>query len=286
MKRASHAAVLALAVAVLGGPALGCGGGGGWHPWPGVLVYAVTDAGDLIAFRSADPGDVLSSVTVSGLQPGEALVAIDVRPSNGSLYGVGDSARLYTIDTTSGVATAVSPGPFAALAGTEFSLDFHPVSDLLRLVSDADVNLRIDPDTGLLADTDTSLSYDLADPASGEDPNVVALAHTNSFDGAAETTAFALDTDADAFVRLGGLDGVPSPDGGVLFTVGWLMLNAEGPAGLDAVRVDGEDRAYAVVGTPGSSASLLLRIEIATGEPLFLGEIGSGDRVTAIAVVP
>ena len=246
----------------------------------------MTDAGDLISLRSGDAGGLLSSVAITGLQSGESLVAIDVRPANGSLYGVGDSARLYTIDTASGAATAVSPAPFAVLLGTNFDIDFDPVADRIRLVSDADENLRLDPDTGLLVAADTPLSYDPADPDAGADPNVVALACTRPFVGATTTTAFAIDTDADSLVRLGGLDGVLSADGGVLFTVGWLVVNAEGPAGLDVVRIDGEDRAYAAVTTPGSASSLLVRVELATGELAFLGEIGSPDVVRSIAVVP
>jgi hypothetical protein len=289
MSRLRRVAVLAFMLAALAAPTGGCGGGWGgddWHPWQGVLVFAVTDAGDLIAFRSGDPSQLEFSAAITGLAPAESIVAVDFRPSSGVLYGVGDSGRLYTIDTASGAATAVSPAPFAVLAGTKFDIDFDPVADVVRLVSDADQNLRINPDTGLLAVTDVLLAYDPADPESGSNPGVVGLAYTHSFDGATVSTAFALDTDADSFVRLGGLDGVPSPSGGVLFTVGSLGLNAVGPAGLDVVEVDGLDRVYAVVTTPGSASSLLLRIEIATGDTTFLGELGSSDAVRSIAVAP
>ena len=48
--------------------------------------------------------------TISGMQPGEALLAIDFRPATGQLYGLGSTSRLYTIDSTSGAATAIGAG--------------------------------------------------------------------------------------------------------------------------------------------------------------------------------
>src|SRR5207244_8196519 len=58
-------------------------------------VYAVTTANTLIAFDSTFPARILGSPRpIRGLQGGESIRAIDVRPYTGQLYGVGSASRL------------------------------------------------------------------------------------------------------------------------------------------------------------------------------------------------
>ena len=91
----------------------------------------------------------------------------------GSSTGLGSTSRLYTIDLTSGVATQVGASPFAAaLSGTNFGFDFNPVVDRVRVVSDADQNLRLNPNNGALAATDTALAYAVGDANAGANPNM------------------------------------------------------------------------------------------------------------------
>jgi hypothetical protein len=101
-----------------------------------------------------------TAIAISGLQAGESVIGLDVRAGGatpGQLYALGSAGRLYTVDTTTGVATfkftltadaGDSSDAFTALAGTEFGVDFNPVSDRLRVVSDTGQNLRIDVDSG------------------------------------------------------------------------------------------------------------------------------------------
>src|SRR6478752_6741002 len=70
-----------------------------------VLLYA-TSGNDIARFDSGATG-VVTSVPVTGLQGGETLVGIDVRPANQLLYGVGSSSRLYTINPLTGAAAQV-----------------------------------------------------------------------------------------------------------------------------------------------------------------------------------
>ena len=58
------------------------------------------------------------------------------------------------------------------LSGTRFGLDFNPIPDRIRLVSDAEQSLRINPNDGTLGGTDTALS-----PAG----SVVAAAYDRNF---------------------------------------------------------------------------------------------------------
>ena len=54
--------------------------------------------------------------------------------------------RLYTINVSSGVATAVGRGPFStALSGTEFRFNFNPLADPVRIVSNTGKGLRLNP---------------------------------------------------------------------------------------------------------------------------------------------
>src|SRR5215207_1226392 len=126
----------------------------------GSTVFALTTTNALLRFDSGAPGTILSTVAISGLQAGENLLGIDIRPASGQLYGLGSTSRLYTIDLTSGVATQVGAGPFAAsLIGSNFGVDFNPVPDRIRVVSDADQNLRLNPNDGMLTMTDGALAY-------------------------------------------------------------------------------------------------------------------------------
>src|SRR4051812_26516237 len=126
------------------------------RPARGVLLYA-TSGNDLARFDSGATG-VVTSVPVTGLQPSELLVGIDVRPANQILYGVGSSSRLYTINPLTGAATQVGAAGAFALSGTSFAVDFNPVPDRIRVISNTGQNLRLNPNDGSLAATDTAIT--------------------------------------------------------------------------------------------------------------------------------
>ena len=113
---------------------------------------------ELIRFHSATPGTILGTATISGLQPGEQLVGIDMRPADGQLYGVGSTSRLYLLNAITGAATQIGPVFPTLLSGTRFGVDFNPMVDRLRIVSDAEQNLRINPNNGAIAGVDTALN--------------------------------------------------------------------------------------------------------------------------------
>jgi hypothetical protein len=218
----------ALAVA-LGSLALGSGRA------EAELLTGLTSTGNLVTFDSATPGTIGSSVAITGLQSGETLLGIDRRPADGLLYGLGSTSRVYTINTTTGVAAAVGATPFApALSGTAFGFDFNPAADRIPVVSTDTSNFRLNPNDGTLAGTDTPLSYAAGDSGAGLTPRVVGSAYTNNVNGTAVTTLFGIDSNRDVLVRQGGPDGVPSPNGGVLTTIGaGLGFNTSDLVGFD-----------------------------------------------------
>jgi hypothetical protein len=234
---------------------------GGGRPLVGLAIappsaprmVALTTAGRLVSFAPGRPGTLLSDVAISGLAPNEALVGIDVRPATGELVGVGDSSRVYVLDPLTGRATAVGPVFTPALAGVDFAVDFNPIPDRIRLVGDAEQNLRLNPNTGLVAAQDSMLAFDAADVNVGANPNVVAAAYTNPNAGATITTLYAIDSSLDVLVTQGSTNSAPvSPNSGLLFTVGALGQDTTGLTGMDVSQFGG---AYASLTATGATQS-------------------------------
>lgn len=165
-------------------------------------IYVLTNDNRLLVVDAAVPQNVLSIRTITGLDPGDIVVGIDVRPANGQLYALSDGAVLYTINPATAAATKVAdlaPDPadvtapfFTGLDGTVFSIDFNPVVDRLRVVSDIEQNLRINPDTGLVME-DTPLAYAAGDANENMNPKIGGIAYANNVAGALTTTLFGID---------------------------------------------------------------------------------------------
>lgn len=244
---------------VLAGAGCGDDDGGGVS---GPVVFAVTTTNRLIAFRTNSPNLIRTSTAISGLGIGETIVGIDIRPVNGEIYAITNGSNVYTIDAGSGVATPrpelTSGGVPVILQGTSFGVDFNPVSDRLRVVSDADQNLRINVDTG---DTtvDGVLRYVVGDANAAANPNVVATAYTNNFAGTTTTALGVIDSNLDVLVLQ------DPPNDGTLRTQGSLATNAGTPICFD-IAADGT--AIAVF-----SANLLASVNLTTGQASFLGTV-------------
>jgi hypothetical protein len=229
-------------------------------------LYA-TNGSSITRFDSLSLG-VTTTVPVTGLQAGETLVGIDVRPANQQLYGVGSTSRLYTLNPITGAATQVGSAGAFTLNGTSFGTDFNPVPDRIRQVSNTEQSLRLNPNDGSLSATDTPLN-----PAG----NVVAVAYNNNVSGATTTTLYGIDSAAGTLVMIGGPGGTPSPNGGAISTVGSLGLgtNLNESIGFD---VSGAGNAFATITTGGISR--LYTVNLTTGAATLAssngGAIGTG----------
>ena len=62
-----------------------------------VSIYALTTGNKLLLLDAAVPANVSSTRDITGLDVGDDLVAIDVRPATGQLYALSRDASLYTI---------------------------------------------------------------------------------------------------------------------------------------------------------------------------------------------
>jgi hypothetical protein len=217
--------------------------------------YGVTQDNRLVTFQSDNVTNVEPSHAITGLASGDAIVGLDVRPLNGQLYALGKTSRLYVINPRTGAARLVGAGPFTPpLAGTGFGFDFNPTVDRIRVTSDAEQNLRLNPDDGTVAGIDTNLAYAAGDPGAGTVPNVVASAYTNSFAGATSTTLYDIDNARHALVIQN------PPNNGTLTTVGALGTTN------NAVAFDIGDNngAYAVINGEQNRQNLY-RIDLSNG---------------------
>ena len=237
-----------------------------------VTVYGLTGNNRLVVFDSDSPGELLDVFRIRGLPRNEQVVAIDFRPANGRLYALGASSAVYTINLNSGRALARPVSPFStSLSGGDFGFDFNPTVDRIRVVSDADQNLRLNPDTGDVAAVDGGLRF-----AGGENPNVVGSAYSNNFAGATSTTLYNIDSGRDVLVTQS------PPNDGVLNVVGSLGVDTNGLVGFDIFGCDLVG--YAALTTPGDTVSKFYRINLATGAATLIGEIGGGAPLTGIAL--
>ena len=120
-------------------------------------LWALTTTNNLINFSSTAPG-AFSLRPITGMAPGEVALGIDFRPAmpTGRLYVLGSTGRLDLVsDPNSGVASAVGGDTFSpALSGGQFGFDFNPTVDRIRIVSDAEQNLRTHPDLGTVVAND------------------------------------------------------------------------------------------------------------------------------------
>ena len=241
-------------------------------------TIALSTSGRLFSFNRAAPGTQVGSVAVSGLVSGETLLGIDVRPANGTLYGLGSNGGIYRIDPATGIATVSStlraaPGddnPFTALAGTSFGVDFNPVADRLRVVSNTGQNLRINVETG---DAITDLTIAPATAA------VSASAYTNAFAGTTTTRLFNLNLATNT------VDLQDPPNNGTLVTGTSIGLSASAVNGFD---IDARDNVgYAALTVGGTTA--LYRVDLSAVAPAvattLVGTIAGGDGIRGLALV-
>jgi hypothetical protein len=237
-------------------------------------AYAVDSRSLLISFDTNVPSFINSVNLIRGLQPGEGILAIDFRPANKKLYGLGSTSRLYVIDTETGAATAVGSGPFTpAIDGTEFGFDFNPTVDRIRLVSNRGQNLRLHPDTGMVAATDRPVNY-----ADGTAPSIVASAYTNSVAGATTTTLYNIDSKRLALVTQN------PPNDGVLNMVGALVnFDTSDLAGFDISNTN-NNLGYAAMREAKSNRSVLRGIHLSTGDHYLIGLIGPFEQISGFAI--
>jgi hypothetical protein len=233
---------------------------------PNVNVYALRQDNRLIGFNAQTGAEVSAQVSITGMQTGETMLAIDFRPATGQLYGVSSGSRIYVINPTSGVARAINSTPFTpALNGTAVGFDFNPTVDRIRLITSNGQNLRLNPETGLVAATDGSLNG-----ATGV--KISAAAYTENYAGASTTILYDIDGATQKLYKQ------DPPNDGKLVEVGSLGVEATEAADFD---ISPDNKAALAPITVGGQQGLYV-IDLSSGKAYKAANFNT--RVLSLAI--
>ena len=242
------------------------------------ILFATDSSGNLLSFRANSP-EAARSKAITGLPAGVTLKGIDFRPATGDLYALGSDKVVYRVNPSTAIAVAEGPAfetTPSALVGDRIGFDFNPTVDKIRVTSDADDNIRLDPDPGSLLAKDTSLT-----PAG---VTVVGSAYTNS--------SFVAFPNRPTATMLFALDVGASPDkvwlqnpanAGTLMNPVSLGIDVGVDAGFD---IAGADNVGYVAGTPkGRDGARLYQVDVMSGKTRQLGRIRGNVTITGLAAV-
>jgi hypothetical protein len=231
------------------------------NPLAAQAVGLSTD-GRLVKFQPNLP-QIVTLVPITGLNSVEVLQAIDFRPADGNLYGLSSAARLLQIDTSTGAVTqqavlradaSDTSNPYNGLAGASFAINFDPVQDRLRIVSNTGQNLLVNVATG-------EVLTDAAVHATGQAAVAGGLAYDHRYAGATVATLFVADVAHQMFGTLN------APADGVVSDLGALGL----PAGINvngtgAFNITGGGSGLALLAVQASNGgSLLFSLDLVSG---------------------
>jgi Domain of unknown function (DUF4394) len=235
------------------------------------MLVATTSQNQLLRFNARNPERIKDIQAITGLPAGVSLRGIDFRPKTGDLYGVGSDSVVYRVNPYTGIAIAEGPAFAPALNGKAFGVDFNPVVDKIRVVSDAGQNLRLNVDEGTVLMQDADLNPGM--------PQVVAAGYENSsfsFTQPTATTLHVVDAASDTLFTQN------PPNNGTLTNPRKLRLDVGLNAGFD---IAGDDNMGFLSNARSGRGSELYTVDVPTGKTRSLGRIGGGKRlvVTGLA---
>lgn len=215
-------------------------------PSPAV-AYAVDMTNTLHIFNPTLFPIATLTRAITGLPGGVNIEGIDFRPLNGQLHALGSNGVIYGINLSNGAATMLSTVS-VALNGTSFGVDFNPVADRLRIVSNTAQNLRVNVATGV------AIVDGILTPASGT-PFVNGAAYTNSFAGTTTTVLYDIDSQNNKLFKQ------DPPNAGGLQEIGSLGVMIDAANGFDIGGTSGN--AYALLSVGGITG--MYSINLTTG---------------------
>jgi hypothetical protein len=235
------------------------------------MLVATTNQNQLLTFNARNPDRIKDIQAITGLPAGVSLRGIDFRPKTGDLYGVGSDSVVYRVNPDTGIAIAEGPAFTPALNGKAFGVDFNPVVDKIRVVSDARQNLRLNVDEGTVLMQDADLNPGM--------PQVVAAGYENSsfsFTQPTATTLHVVDAASDTLFTQN------PPNNGTLTNPRKLRLDVGLNAGFD---IAGDDNMGFLSNARSGRGTELYTVDVPTGKTRSLGRIGGGKRlvVTGLA---
>jgi hypothetical protein len=272
-------------------------------------IYVLGTSNDIALVPEAQPGlAATTTVALTGLVAGDLLMAIDVRPQNAQLYGLGfnsaaGTVQLYhiTVDAAGARAFAVgSTGTFLSagsvpvpISGNAFGMDFNPATDRIRVVNNSGQNFRMNPNTGAFIDGDLggaagSVSgLNMDGSVNGATTTLDDAAYTNNISNASVTTLYTIDSTTNSLY----IQNPPNAGTQTLpltVTLGApLDFGSESgfdiPAGVNAAVSNTPATGEAVAAFSVGGISGLYHIDLASGAATSLGSFGLTARDIAIA---
>ena len=237
---------------------------------PDLVFFGLTENNRILRYNAKTAESSTGTITVNNLPSDERLLSIDFRPATGQLYALGSSSRLYTINLTSGNATPVNTAQFTpAINGALANIDFNPTVDRVRLVTNTGQNLRLNPETGMVAATDLPIN-------GGSTPVITSIAYTNSVAGAATTDLFDID------LTQGKLYKQSPPNDGALVEVGSLNVKFNGKGGFDI----NPDNSTALATFNVNGVNKLYTVNLTNGSTTYLADMGTQLVDIAIPTQP
>lgn len=256
---------------------------------PPETVSAITVDHRLIRFDVLVPSKILSNRPLVGLHSQDRVLCITPAGAQGWLV-LGASGQLYRLAPETARLTALGSPAILTGGGREYGMALNQEANVLRVISDSGLNLRLLPETGAMIDSDPRRP--------GIQPDPPLQVSTGSAAWIAKSAQIAAITPLGA-----GASGLWAVDRGL----GWLLklppgqpgaentgLQPVGPLGTGPL-----DRA-AVVRSPRDGtlyASLALRadpgrrlppkwfkIHSQTGAATALGAIGDSEHVVAVVL--
>ncbi len=175
-------------------------------------LFILTEDGKLATALATNPSGMTTPVTITGVNAGDTLVAIDVRPQNQELYALGfnsgaGTVQLYHLSVPTAIATGIGTtgtyvnggGTPVPITGARFDMDFNPTVDRLRVVTDSGQNFRMNPNTGAFVDGDLGgaagsvAGLNMDGPINGGTTTVSGIAYTNNRPNSTVTTLYTVD---------------------------------------------------------------------------------------------
>lgn len=249
-------------------------------------IYLLTSSNTLVTTSTDAPSSIDSSLQIIGVNAGEVLVGIDVRPQNQKLYALGvnaaaNTATLYHLAPETGVAAAVgaassigftdaslTPIDFPDPAMVAWDIDFNPAADRLRVVAGS-LNFRVNPNSGAAMDGNAGASGVNPDGSiNGGTTTVSATAYTNNQPNGFSTTQYTVDASTDSLF-------IQSPPNNGTQTQGLSLTLSGSPLYLSRASLDI---------APGVNV-VMSNTPVSAGSALLLGTVGGTTGLYSLNLV-
>jgi hypothetical protein len=239
----------------------------------GLSFFNGFESGNVSAWSTTKPGEILERKPVSGLRQGEKLTAMDGKGDKGTAVGNLGGIYSFLLGTFGAVLQELIPSFITNPSGSNQSIGFatNPLTGFLIFSNtEAGNNIKVNPLTGVFS-FGQNYFYAAGDINAGKTPRITSLAFSNKFPGATTTKLFGIDSQQNVLVEIA--------DNGELKTIGSLGVN---PGDIVAFTIapknteTEQDKAFASFIPEGETLAKFYSINLQTGQATEIGRVGDG----------